>query len=173
MGLRPQVQAIILAMEVVIASLKWRLAYHESRLNRTPQNSSLPPSSVHPPNREKPASKLVSGRRRGGPKGHPKQDRALVPPERCSAIIPLHPTECRRCGTELSGEDPNPLRHQVWGILPIQPTITEYVSSNLPRYHFRRATRAILRSVDRKIDRTTSIEGHLGVGRCPVAVVLA
>jgi hypothetical protein len=47
------------------------------------------------------------------------------------------------------------------------------VSSNQPQYHFRRATKAMLRSVDRMIDRTTSIEGQLGVGRCPVAVVLA
>ena len=40
-------------------------------------------------------------------------------------MTPLHPTECRRCGTEPPGDDPNPLRHQVWEIPPIQPTITE------------------------------------------------
>lgn len=129
--LRPEVQAIILAMEAEIAGLKRRVAELESKLNKTPQNSSLPPSSVHPHNRDKPATKPGSGRTRGGQKGHPKQERALVPPERCSAIIPLHPAECRRCGTELSGDDPNPLRHQVWEIPPAQPTITEYQQHRL------------------------------------------
>ena len=62
--LRPEVQAIFLSMEREIADLKRRVAELEAKLNKTPQNSSLPPSSVHPHNREKSVPKSGSGRRR-------------------------------------------------------------------------------------------------------------
>jgi transposase len=38
----------------------------------------------------------------------------------------LKPDACRRCGTKLSGSDPEPLRHQVWEVPPIKPDVTEY-----------------------------------------------
>jgi transposase len=41
-------------------------------------------------------------------------------------VKPLKPTECRRCGEELSGSDPEPLRHQVWELPEIKPHVTEY-----------------------------------------------
>lgn len=41
-------------------------------------------------------------------------------------MIPLHPTECRRCGERLNGTDAEPLRHQVWELPKIEPIITEY-----------------------------------------------
>ncbi len=36
------------------------------------------------------------------------------------------PTQCRRCGQALRGTDAEPLRHQVWELPDIQPTVTEY-----------------------------------------------
>lgn len=38
----------------------------------------------------------------------------------------LKPSECRRCGTRLSGDDSQPLRHQVWELPEIRPLVTEY-----------------------------------------------
>jgi transposase len=97
----------------------------------TPQNSSLPPSSVHP--HAKPVStKRKSKRRRGGQPGHKKHERPLIPSEECDEVQPLKPTECRRCGEKLSGNDPDPLRHQVWELPEIKPLVTEYQQHRLP-----------------------------------------
>ena len=38
----------------------------------------------------------------------------------------MHPPGCRRCGTPLTGDDPQPLRHQVWEVPEIRPHVTEY-----------------------------------------------
>jgi transposase len=50
----------------------------------------------------------------------------LVPPEQVQQTIPLKPSACRKCGQALGGEDPQPRRHQVAEIPPIQPEVTEY-----------------------------------------------
>lgn len=100
-------------------------------VRKTPQNSSLPPSTQHPQakssgtgvSNEAPGTKQ---KKRGGQKGHPKHERELVPVERCDEVVPLKPTECRGCGAKLRGDDPNPLRHQVWELPQPQPIITEY-----------------------------------------------
>jgi transposase len=41
-------------------------------------------------------------------------------------MVEHHPDACRRCGTLLHGEDPDPLRHQVIEIPPITPVVTEH-----------------------------------------------
>lgn len=38
----------------------------------------------------------------------------------------LKPTECRKCGEKLAGNDAEPLRHQVWELPEIKPLVTEY-----------------------------------------------
>ena len=92
---------------------------------KTPQNSSLPPSTQHP--HAKPASpKRKSKKKRGGQPGHEKHERPLIPTDQCDDVQPLKPTECRRCGEKLSGSDPEPLRHQVWELPEIKPHVTEY-----------------------------------------------
>jgi transposase len=50
----------------------------------------------------------------------------LVPPEQVKVTIPVKPSACRKCGHALHGEDPQPRRHQVAEIPPIQPEVTEY-----------------------------------------------
>jgi transposase len=50
----------------------------------------------------------------------------LLPVEQCQAVVPCLPHACRRCGTPLTGTDPEPLRHQVWEMPEIQPAVTEY-----------------------------------------------
>jgi transposase len=114
----PESQAIIRLLLAKIAEL-------EARLNKSPQNSSLPPSSQHP-HAKPPANKPKSKRKPGAQPGHSKHERALVPSEQCDEVHTLKPRQCRRCGTKLSGTDAEPLRHQVWELPEIRPLITEY-----------------------------------------------
>jgi len=114
----PEAQAVIRLLLSKIAEL-------EARVNRSPQNSSLPPSSQHP--HAKPAPpKPKSKKKRGGQPGHAKHERPLLPTDQCDEVHRLKPTECRRCGTKLAGCDAEPLRHQVWELPPIEPHVTEY-----------------------------------------------
>jgi transposase len=111
--------------QAIIRFLLARLAELEARLNKTPQNSSLPPSAQHPHGKP-PRKKDKSGKKRGGQQGHAKHERPLIPTDECDAVEPLKPSECRRCGAELWGSDPEPLRHQVWELPQIKPLVTEY-----------------------------------------------
>jgi len=122
----PEAQAIIRLLLAKIAELETELEELRRQVKgKTPQNSSLPPSTQHPhakPQRKKRKSK----KRRGGQPGHPKHQRPLIAIEDCDDVEPLKPTECRRCGEKLSGSDPEPLRHQVWELPEIKPVVTEY-----------------------------------------------
>jgi transposase len=116
--------------QVIIRLLLAKIAELESRLNKTPRNSSLPPSSVHP--HAKPAPpRSASGKKPGGQPGHEKHERALIPTEDCTQVIPLKPRACRKCGKSLRGNDSAPLRHQVWELPEIKPLITEYQQHRL------------------------------------------
>ena len=140
-ALPPDIRKLVLALvdyyERRIAEYEERIIKYEARIakleadlaafKKTPRNSSLPPSTEHPhakPARDK--KKNSKKKKRGGQTGHPKHGRDLIPSEQCSKIVPLHPDSCRRCGTALDGQDPEPLRHQVWELPVIQPIITEY-----------------------------------------------
>ena len=128
-ALRPEFQALLRAViehyEHRIATLEAKIEELEARLNKTPQNSSLPPSTQHP-HAKPPAAKAKSKNKRGGQPGHPKHQRPLLPTEQCDDVQSLKPTECRRCGEKLRGADTEPLRHQVWELPEIKPIVTEY-----------------------------------------------
>jgi len=113
------------AVRAFVKSLLDRIEKLEARVGVNPQNSSLPPSTQHP--HAKPAPrKPKSKKKRGGQPGHKKHERALIPIEQCDDVQPLKPTACRRCGERLSGSDSEPLRHQVWELPEIKPSVTEY-----------------------------------------------
>jgi transposase len=118
----PAAQSAILAL---IQHYKQRLADLEARLNQNSTNSSKPPSSEHPHAKPaRPTPKSLRGC--GGQPGHSKHQRPLLPTEQCQQVIPCVPPTCRRCAAPLRGTDPQPLRHQVWELPEIKPTVTEY-----------------------------------------------
>lgn len=118
---RALLQAVIDHYERRIAALEAEIA----TLKKTPRNSSLPPSTEHP-HAKPPPQKTKSGKKRGGQPGHPKHERALIPTDQCQTVITVKPEACRCCGEPLTGDDPQPWRHQVWDVPEIKPLVTEY-----------------------------------------------
>ena len=122
-----------LEAQTIIRALLARMVKLEAELDmlrrqgqgKTPQNSSVPPSTQHP-HAKPPRKKRKSKKKRGGQPGHPKHERELIPTEQCDDVQPLKPSACRRCGEKLRGCDPEPLRHQVWELPLIKPLVTEY-----------------------------------------------
>lgn len=125
----PELQTAILALvamyEERIAQLEARVNDLENRLKLNSTNSSKPPSSDPIGMKRKPPAPR-SKRKRGGQPGHRKAHRALVPPEKIRETIHCKPTACRRCGHDLSGDDPEPLVHQVAELPKIEPIVDEY-----------------------------------------------
>jgi transposase len=118
----PEAQAAIRAL---LTTLERRIADLEEQVNKNSTNSSKPPSSDPPSVKRRPPA-TASGRKRGGPPGRRHHPRALVPTEHLRQIIDCKPPQCRRCGHDLHGDDPEPLRHQVAEVPPIEPEVDEY-----------------------------------------------
>jgi len=114
----------ILALEARVAALEATVQELLERVQQDSRTSSRPPSS-DPPERARPR-RQPSGRRQGGQPGHLGQTRTLVPVEAVDVMIPLKPEQCARCQQPLAGDDPQPKRHQVLEVPPIEPVVTEY-----------------------------------------------
>jgi transposase len=99
------------------------IAELKARLNQNSSNFSKPPSS-DPPSVKRAPQKTPSGKNRGGLRGHKPQRRDLVPPDKVAASFDIKPETCRCCGTALLDDDPEPLRHQVAELPPIEPVVT-------------------------------------------------
>src|SRR5215211_9538842 len=127
-------QAMVEYYEQRIATLEAEVREVTARLNQNSQNSSKPPSSDGPHVKRKPPQP-PSGRKPGGQPGHTPHQRALVPVEQVDAVIACKPPQCRRCGERLTGGDPEPWRHQVVELPPVQPHITEYQRHRLHCAH--------------------------------------
>ena len=122
----PAVRAFVEVLLARIESLETEVSELKRLIGMNPQNASLPPSSEHPHTKKRMPKRKSSGRKRGGQKGHTKHQRTLVPSEQVTETITLRPPHCRRCGQNLQGNDPDPLRHQIFELPEIQPVITEY-----------------------------------------------
>jgi transposase len=122
----PAVQAALLVVvrryEERIAALQQRVEELEQRLGQDSSNSSKPPSSDLPHVKRRPPRER-SERSRGGQRGHEAHPTPLLPAD---DVQTRKPTECRRCGHALRGEDPRPLRHQFLELPPIKPHVLEY-----------------------------------------------
>ncbi len=117
--------AAFLAMRQRVEELETRLGDLEARLKLNSTNSSKPPSSDPIGMKRKPPAP-PSGKQRGGQPGHRKARRILVPPEKVRETFDCKPTACRRCGQGLSGDDPEPMVHQVAELPRIEPIVDEY-----------------------------------------------
>src|SRR5262249_36719113 len=118
-------QAILVVFaqyELRVQQLEQRIAELEERLGSNSTNSSKPPSSDGPEVKRAPP-KERGKRRSGGQPGHPRATRPLLEPTQTFAC---KPDACRRCGAALSGEDPQPLRHQVLELPEVRPVVLEY-----------------------------------------------
>src|SRR5262245_59598290 len=114
--LPPEARTLILALRAEAAELRARVLGLQQQvrelqgcLNQNSTNSSRPPPADPPAVKRRPP-RTPSGRRSGGQPGHDRQQRLLLPPDHTEV---LKPTQCRRCGQALRGEDPQPLRRQI------------------------------------------------------------
>jgi len=113
------------AKEAEIESLKTEVAALRERLGQNSTNSSRPPSS-DPPQASRPSRRESSGKKQGAQVGHRGAGRSLKPVEEVDHVVDLRPLRCRKCGHRLQGDDPQPARHQVTEIPPVQAEVTEY-----------------------------------------------
>jgi len=116
--------------QMIIRVLLAKIEELEARLNKTPRNSSKPPSSEHPHARPDPPPNTKSKRKRGGQPGHKRFERSLIPAAECQEVIPCRPKCCRGCGKRIRGSDRSPIREQVWDV-EIRPVVTEYLLHRL------------------------------------------
>jgi transposase len=154
----PEAQAYIRALEArvgtleeTVQGLKAAMQQVEAtvdqlreQLQQNSRTSSRPPSSDPPQVLGQRPHREPSGRRPGGQLGHEGQTRALLPVEAVAVVIPVKPERCSRCQHPLRGEDPQPQRHQVTELPPVQPVVTEYQRHRLLCPACGEATRAEL-----------------------------
>jgi transposase len=126
--------------------LETRLRDVEEQLGQNSHNSSRPPSSDRPDQAKKKQTSQAqkSQRNRGGQPGHQRQARPLKPVEQVNKVVPVKPEQCRHCGAALTGEDPQPYRHQVTDIPPLEPVVIEYQLASLSCDQCGQTTRAEL-----------------------------
>jgi transposase len=117
--------AALEAKDAEIESLKTEVAALRERLGQNSSNSSRPPSS-DPPQASRRSRREPSGKKQGAQVGHSGAGRALKPMEEVDHVVDLRPLRCRKCGRRLAGDDPQPARHQVTEIPPVQAAVTEY-----------------------------------------------
>jgi hypothetical protein len=130
-------------LEQLVKELQVENQQLREKINRTSENSHSPPAS-DPPNRQKRKKKKPTGKKRGGQLGHQGHSRPLYPVEECESVTDHYPQTCTACGEKLTGVDPNPYRHQVVEIPPIQLHIEEHRLHQLACHHCGQKNRATL-----------------------------
>jgi hypothetical protein len=113
------------------------------KVNRNSQNSHSPPASDSL-NFQNTKKKKKTRKKRGGQPGHQGHSRPLYPVEDCARVTDYYPQTCACCAERLTGFDPNPYRHQVVEIPPIQLDIEEHRLHQLICHHCGQKTRATL-----------------------------
>jgi transposase len=138
------IKLVIEEYHAIVAGLTARVSALEEKLNKNSKNSSIPPSKngfggakkpEEPKNQKKAAKKRI------------KQERAeqkLYPPSECKEIHEEKPLSCSECGEKLTGEDPEPYRHQIIEMPIVRPDVVEYRLHELDCEHCGAKTRAEL-----------------------------
>jgi transposase len=123
--------------------IKQRIEELEEKLNKNSKNSSIPPSKngfgVKTDNQgkaKKKPLKLTVARQ--------KPERKQYAVEECETVHEEKPSNCRKCGYELKGEDPQPHRHQIVELPVLKPQVTEYRLHSLECEHCGEKSRAKL-----------------------------
>jgi transposase len=137
------IAAVFLSMQQRTQDLEIRLNDLEARLKLNSTNSHKPPSSDPFGAKRKPPAP-PTGKKRGGQPKHRRAKRVLVPPEKVRQTITCKPTNCRRCGQGLLGDDPSPLIHQVAELPRVEPIVDEYQLHRLACPHCKATTCAPL-----------------------------
>jgi transposase len=108
-----------------VAELEAQVAALTERVRQNSRNSSKPPSSDGPVKRPR-SSREPSGKKTGGQPGHAGHWRKLQPPAAVDHFVELRPSHCAQCRSTLSGDDPQPQRHQVSEVPPAKAIVSEY-----------------------------------------------
>lgn len=127
------VAARIAALEAALATALARIAELEAKLAipaKTPENSSLPPSSAFKEDR---AARRRAARAEGepapkrGPKrGHRGVSRSRVPAAQVDQVVVCRPQHCGACGTPLPAQGGKVVgRQQVVELPPVRPLVIE------------------------------------------------
>lgn len=135
------VQQLVLTLLEDLKQLNHRVEALEEQQRQTSKNSSKPPSKDDPSVK----SAQAKGSQRKVMGFNPRQvkpERELYPPEACRAIHEQKPPVCRACGEALSGDDAQPLRHQIVEMPIITPEVEEYRLHELECAHCGTKTRA-------------------------------
>jgi len=120
----------VAALRSIVAELRAQVEELKAKVGQNSSNSSRPPSSDAPADRDARRGKQPTGRPRGGQPGHKAWKRTLLPPEKVTRTQDCYPERCRRrgCGKLLprrsNGE---PLHHQVVEVPAIKPDVTDYL----------------------------------------------
>ena len=122
---KPQLIDLVMQLWRENAELRARVEELERRLGMDSHNSSKPPSSDGP-DAEPRKTKGGGKRRPGAQPGHEGHHRELLPVEKVDKVTGVKPSACEHCGRKLEGQDPQPQRHQVWEIPPIEPYVEEF-----------------------------------------------
>jgi transposase len=137
------IQKLVVYVVAENQELKSRLSRIEEQLAQNSQNSSQAPSQD---GFRKPAVavKAKSQKQRGGQPGHAGHQPKFY---ELSAVDEVHrhlPRACPICGVAMTGEDPEPYRHQIVELPVLRPQITEHQLHQLTCEHCGTATRAKL-----------------------------
>jgi len=123
-----ELRAAVASRDATIAKQGARIAELERELGKNSSNSSKPPSTDSPKDKEARTPRAPSGRKPGGQPGHEGSQRTLLPPERVTRTRPHFPCVCGNpdCRAKLpktpAGE---PLREQTIEVPKIVPDVTE------------------------------------------------
>ena len=124
----PDVKQAFLTLVDMVRDLSAHVRDLEAQLKQTSRNTSKPPSS-DPPSAPPAPPRVLRGKPQGAQKGHPDQQRSLLPPEQVDELIVCQPQRCPDCATALTPNLPDalpPSRTQVCELPPLRAHITEY-----------------------------------------------
>ena len=140
------IQQVVLKLVEQLKLQNNRITLLEEQHRRNSKNSSQPPSKDEKGSTGTEAKQTKQSKKKvfGFKPRKGKRERELYPPEECQSIQDEKPSVCRVCGEALSGEDPQPYRHQIVDLPVIRPDVQEYRLHKLECPHCGASTRATL-----------------------------